>query len=286
MSHRRVSRPTGTRTISDPSPTNPSGNGGPPGVLSSGVPGLDSVMAGGFPQNHLFLIEGDPGTGKTTLALQFLLDGVRRGERCLYITLSETAAELVGVAKSHGWSLEGIELFELMPDEEALRPDAQYTVFHPSEVELTSTTQAIFEVVERVKPARIVVDSLSEMRLLARDSLRYRRQILGFKHFFAHHNTTVLLLDDQTGDGGDSQLRSLAHGVLLLEQLALEYGAERRKLRVVKMRGVRYRGGYHDFTIRTGGIEVFPRLIAAEHHIPFPPEAVQSGLKELDLLLG
>jgi circadian clock protein KaiC len=252
----------------------------------SGVPGLDNVLAGGYPRNHLFLIEGDPGTGKTTLALQFLLQGLKKGERGLYITLSETGPELAGVAASHGWSLDGIELFELMPDEEALKPDAQYTVFHPSEVELTTTTQAIFEAVGRVKPVRIVVDSLSEMRLLARDSLRYRRQILGFKHFFAHHNATVLLLDDQTGDGGDSQLRSLAHGVLLLEQLALEYGAERRKLRVVKMRGVRYRGGYHDFTIRTGGIEVFPRLVAAEHHTPFQRARVESGLEELDLLLG
>ena len=255
-------------------------------MLSSGVPGLDSVMAGGYPQSHLFLVEGDPGTGKTTLALQFLLDGVRRGERGLYITLSETAAELVGVATSHGWSLEGIEVFELMPDEESLRPDAQYTVFHPSEVELTSTTQAIFEVVEQVKPARIVVDSLSEMRLLARDSLRYRRQILGFKHFFTHHQATVLLLDDRTAEDGDTQLRSLAHGVLLLEQLALEYGAERRKLRVVKMRGVRYRGGNHDYTIRTGGVEVFPRLVAAEHHSTFERSTLGSGIAELDTLLG
>jgi circadian clock protein KaiC len=181
-------------------------------VMSSGVPGLDSVMAGGYPANHLFLVEGDPGTGKTTLALQFLLEGNRQGERGLYITLSESADELVGVAASHGWSLEGIEVFELMPDEEALRPDAQYTVFHPSEVELTSTTQAIFDMVGRVKPARVVVDSLSEMRLLARDSLRYRRQILGFKHFFTHQRATVLLLDDRTAKDGDAQLRSWRTG--------------------------------------------------------------------------
>ncbi len=252
----------------------------------TGVPGLDSVMGGGYPTNHLFLVEGDPGTGKTTLALQFLLEGVRRGEQGLYVTLSESAEELKGVAASHGWSLDGIEIFELMPDEDALRPDAQYTVFHPSEVELTTTTQAIFETVERVRPVRVVFDSLSELRLLSRDSLRYRRQILGFKHFFTHHRATVLLLDDRTGEDGDLQLRSLAHGVLLLEQLALDYGAERRKLRVVKMRGVLYRGGFHDYSIRTGGIVVFPRLVAAEHHAPFQPGAALSGVEELDTLLG
>ncbi len=260
----------------------------PPGPEKSltGVPGLDSVMGGGYPSQNMFLVEGDPGTGKTTLALQFLLEGVRSGEKGLYVTLSESAQELSLVAASHGWSLDGIEIFELMPDEDALRPDAQYTVFHPSEVELTSTTQAIFETVERVKPQRVVFDSLSELRLLARDSLRYRRQILGFKHFFTHHRSTVLLLDHCTGEDSDNQLRSLAHGVLLLEQLALDYGAERRKLRVVKMRGVLYRGGFHDYTIKTGGLVVFPRLVAAEHHSKFEPKTVLSGVSELDSLLG
>jgi len=257
-----------------------------PEKCGTGVPGLDSVMGGGYPTNHLFLVEGDPGTGKTTVALQFLMEGVRQGERGLYVTLSESAEELRMVAASHGWSLDGIDLFELMPDEEALKPDSQYTVFHPSEVELTNTTRTIFETVERAKPVRVVFDSLSELRLLARDSLRYRRQILGFKHFFTHHRATVLLLDDRTGEESDLQLRSLAHGVLLLEQLALAYGAERRKLRVVKMRGVLYRGGYHDYTIRTGGIQVFPRLVAAEHHAAFKPAAVLSGVPELDALLG
>lgn len=258
----------------------------PPGKSLTGVPGLDSVMAGGYPTNRLFLVEGDPGTGKTTLALQFLLEGVRRGERGLYVTLSETAAELAGVAASHGWSLDGIEIFDLTPDAEALQPDAQYTVFHPSEVELTTTTRTIFETVERVNPARVVFDSLSELRLLAGDSLRYRRQILGFKQFFTNRLATVLLLDDRTGEDTDQQLRSLAHGVLLLEQLPLAYGADRRRLRIMKIRGVRYRGGYHDYTIQTGGLVVFPRLVAAEHHSAFQRGAVLSGVSELDTLLG
>ena len=261
-------------------------NNSSPHVVPSGINGLDDIMAGGFPANHLFLVEGDPGTGKTTLALQFLIAGAKRGERGLYVTLSETADELRGVAASHGWSLEGIELFELVEREDALRADSQYTVFHPSEVELGNTTQAIFDTVDRVKPARVVFDSLSEMRLLARDSLKYRRQILGFKQFFVHRGATVLLLDDRTGEDGDLQLRSLAHGVLFLEQLAFEYGAERRRLRVIKMRGVRYRGGHHDYTIRTGGLEVFPRLVAAEHHREFHRGAVASGVAELDHLLG
>jgi circadian clock protein KaiC len=264
----------------------PEQNGSRPDVISSGISGLDDIMVGGFPANHLFLVEGDPGTGKTTLALQFLIAGVQQGERGLYVTLSETADELRGVAASHGWSLDGIEIFELVEREDALRPDSQYTVFHPSEVELTTTTQAIFDTVERVNPARVVFDSLSELRLLARDSLKYRRQILGFKQFFVHRGTTVLLLDDRTGEDGDLQLRSLAHGVVFLEQMAFEYGAERRRLRVLKMRGVRYRGGHHDYTIRTGGLEVFPRLIAAEHHTSFRRGTVSSGVDELDNLLG
>ena len=257
-----------------------------PGKSPTGVPGLDSVMAGGYPINQLFLVEGDPGTGKTTLALQFLLEGTRLGERSLYVTLSETAAELVEIAASHGWSLDGIEIFELTPDADALRPDAQYTVFHPSEVELATTTQAIFETVARVNPVRVVFDSLSELRLLAGDSLRYRRQIFGFKQFFTNRLATVLLLDDRTGEDRDLQLRSLAHGVLLLEQLPLDYGADRRRLRIMKIRGVRYRGGYHDYIIRNGGLLVFPRLVAAEHHTPFQRGPVLSGVSELDTLLG
>lgn len=256
------------------------------GKSLSGVPGLDSVLAGGYPTSRLFLVEGEPGAGKTTLALQFLLEGVRRGERGLYVTLSETAAELAGVAASHGWSLDGIEIFDLTPDAEALQPDAQYTVFHPSEVELTTTTQAIFETVERVNPVRVVLDSLSELRLLAGDPLRYRRQIIGFKQFFTNRLATVLLLDDRTGEGSGHQLRTLAHGVLLLEQLPSDYGTDRRRLRIMKIRGVRYREGYHDYTIQTGGLVVFPRLVAAEHHSAFQRGAVLSGVSELDTLLG
>jgi circadian clock protein KaiC len=243
-------------------------------------------MAGGYPTNQLFLVEGDPGTGKTTLALQFLLEGVRAGERGLYVTLSETAGELAEIAASHGWSLDGIEVFELIPNAEGLGPDAQYTVFHPSEVELTNTTRAIIETVTRVNPVRVVFDSLSELRLIAGDSLRYRRQILGFKQFFTNRLATVLLLDDRTGDDRDLQLRSLAHGVLLLEQLPLDYGADRRRLRIMKIRGARYRGGYHDYIIRTGGLQVFPRLIAAEHHSAFQRGTLLSGVSGLDTLLG
>lgn len=253
--------------------------------LGSGIPGLDDVMAGGFPARHLYLLEGEPGTGKTTMGLQFLLEGARQGESGLYVTLSETKEELIAVAASHGWSADALELFELMPPEEALRPEGQYTVFDPSEIELTGTTQAIYEAVERVKPVRVVFDSLSEMRLLARDPLRYRRQILGLKQFFTGRQATALLIDDGVGQG-DLQLRSLCHGVISLEQLAFDYGAERRRLRVVKMRGIRYRGGYHDYTIKTGGLVVFPRLIAADHHAPFAHVSVSSGLPELDTLLG
>ena len=261
-------------------------NDSPPKKSLTGVPGLDSVLVGGYPIHQLFLVEGEPGTGKTTLGLQFLLDGVRAGEKGLYVTLSETAAELAQVAASHGWSLDGIEIFELMPGAEALRPDAQYTVFHPSEVELTNTAEAVFETVDRVNPGRVVFDSLSELRLLAGDALRYRRQILGFKQFFTNRLATVLLLDDLSGEDRDLQLRSLAHGVLLLEQLPLHYGADRRRLRVMKVRGVGFRGGYHDYTIRTGGLVVFPRLVAAEHHSAFPQGSVLSGVTELDTLLG
>lgn len=254
--------------------------------LGTGDEGFDSVLHGGFPANRLYLLEGDPGTGKTTLALKFLLEGAAQGEPVLYVTLSETKEELCSVAASHGWSLDQVNIYELVPDEESLKTESQYTVFHPWEVELGETTNAVLEVVERTQPRRVVFDSLSEMRLLARDPLRYRRQILALKQYFAGRQCTVLLLDDRTSTVGDLQVQSIAHGVVELEHLALEYGAERRRLRVVKLRGSRFRGGYHDFNIETGGVAVYPRLVAAEHHHEFAPEAMTSGVPELDALLG
>nr|MBA3915833.1 DUF2075 domain-containing protein [Terriglobales bacterium] len=205
--------------------------------ISAGIEGLDDIMGGGFPAVHLYLIEGDPGTGKTTLALQFLLEGVARGEKSLYVTLSESKQELLDVAKSHAWSLDGIEIFELLPEEENLRPDGQYTVFHPSEVELADTTKSVIDEVKRLEPSRVIIDSLSELRMLARDPLRYRRQILSLKQFFVGRKCTVLLLDDRTSEGQDTQLQSIAHGVISLEQLTPAYGASRRRLRVAKLRG-------------------------------------------------
>lgn len=253
--------------------------------MRTGIEGLDDILEGGLPQNRLYLIEGDPGTGKTTLALQFLLEGVRLGEPGLYVTLSETKDELEQVARSHGWALDGFHIYEMTPAEESLKPESQYTIFHPSEIELGETTSAVLEEFERIKPRRVVFDSLSEMKLLAHDPLRYRRQILALKQYMAGRNSTVLLLDDRTSDKYD-QVQSVAHGVLLLEHLAVEYGAERRRLRVMKVRGSHFRGGYHDFNIKRGGITVFPRLVAAEHHRAFAKGAVTSGIAELDSLLG
>ena len=253
---------------------------------STGINGLDDVMAGGFTPNRLYLVEGVPGSGKTTLALQFLLDGARRNESTLYVTLSESAEELNAVATSHGWSLASVNIRELVPSDEALRPEDQYTMFHPSEVELGETTRSILEDVDRINPKRVVFDSLSELRLLAGSPLRYRRQILALKQFFAGRNCTVLLLDDMTSTDHDLQVQSIAHGVVLLEQMNPDYGAERRRLRVVKYRGVRFRGGYHDYIIRRGGIEVFPRLVATEHRSTPARERLTSGIRALDVLLG
>ncbi len=254
--------------------------------VSSGIAGLDEILGGGLPRHRMYLIEGDPGAGKTTLAMQFLLAGVRQGEPGVYATLSETEEELRDVAGSHGWELDGITICDLQTAEESLKADSQYTLFHPSEIELSETTRTVLAAVEEVQPARVVFDSLSEIRMLARDSLRYRRQILALKHFFTGRCCTVLLLDYRTPQGGEFQLQSLTHGVLTLEHLAPEYGGQRRRLRVQKVRGVSFRDGYHDFSIETGGLVVYPRLVAAGQRRSFAREAVESGVPEIDQLLG
>jgi len=255
-----------------------------PAHLSSGISGLDGLLDGGFPANRLHLIEGDPGAGKTTLALGFLLAGVQSGEHCLYVTLSETAVELRAVASSHAWSLNGIELCELAP-EDGRGADEHYTLYHPAEIELGEMVKKILEVTDRVKPSRVVIDSLSEMRLLARDPLRYRRQVLALKEFFAVRKCTVLMLDDRTSGSDDLQLQSLAHGVIALEQEAHPFGRSRRRLRVVKMRGVQAVEGFHDFRIHRGGLAVYPQLMPV-HNAQRPTTPITSGIVELDRLLG
>ena len=252
--------------------------------MSTGIPGLDDILGGGLTPQRIYLVEGSPGAGKTTLGLQFLLDGAARGERGVYITLSETTEELKAVAASHGWSLDALSLFELASDE-ALDIDAQQSVFHPSEVELAETTRNVMNQVDQVKPVRVVFDSLSEMRLLAQNPLRYRRQILALKQFFATRACTVLLLDDKTA-ASDQHLHSIAHGVISLEQIAKEFGKERRRVNVIKMRGIRFRGGYHDYALETGGIVMFPRLVAAEHVRDFTPQLRSTGCAGFDTLLG
>lgn len=252
---------------------------------STGIEGLDNILGGGLPRNHLYLVEGTPGSGKTTLGLQFLRRGVEDGEKGLYITLSETASELNTVALSHGWSLDGVEVFELVT-EEGLSPDSEQSILHPSEVELGETTRGVMAAVERLKPTRVVFDSLSEMRMLAQNPLRYRRQVLALKSFFATRGCTVLLLDDRSADADDLQLHSIAHGVISLEQMVDQYGPERRRLRVIKMRGISFRGGEHDFSLDTGGLSVYPRLVAAEHRQSFESTMVSTGTPALDSLLG
>jgi circadian clock protein KaiC len=254
--------------------------------VSTGIPGLDDITDGGYTRRRLMLIEGVPGSGKTTLALQFLMAGARRGESVLYVTLSETEEELVAVARSHGWDLTGIAVRELTPPEAELDPNEQNTMFHPADVELASTTGLILADIDRLKPTCVVLDSLSEVRLLAGSALRYRRQILALKQFFSTRQCTVLLLDDLTATDRDLQVQSIAHGALLLEQLNPEYGSERRRLRVVKFRGVQFRGGYHDYVIKRGGIDVFPRLVAAEHRRATTRNKLASDLPEFDALLG
>lgn len=255
-------------------------------LAPTGTEGLDTILGGGLPANRVYLVEGIPGSGKTTLAMQFLMEGVRRGETCLYITLSETREELQAVAESHGWSLDGIHIHESTPGGDQLDPDSQYTMFHPSEVELGSTTRDILEVVERLAPDRVVFDSLAEVRLLAGAILRFRRQVLALKQFFNGRNTTVLLIDEShVGDAG-LHVHTIVHGVLTLDQLRPEYGGDRRRLRIAKLRGLRYRSGFHDYRIETGGVRVFPRLVAAEHRRRGESQRVPSGNAALDALLG
>lgn len=262
-----------------------SGEPSPESRVATGIEGLDKILMGGFTPHRLYLIEGMPGTGKTTVAMQFLLEGARRGESVLYLTLSETKDEMSAVAASHGWSLDGIHLREFMPSTDNLHSE-HYTVFHPSEVELGQTTEAILADVGRLKPTRVVFDSLSELRLLAGNALRYRRQILALKQYFAGKHCTVMLLDDLTSGDRDLQVQSIAHGVVLLEHMNPEYGAERRRLRVTKFRGSRFRGGYHDFNIVRGGLEVFPRLVAADSRKTSERVKMTSGIEKLDTLLG
>ena len=260
--------------------------GGEDERISTGCAGLDDILGGGLDGQRLYLVEGRPGSGKTTIAMQFLLEGVRQGERVLYVSMSETRRELELVAHRHGWPLEGVDIFELVPAEATLDADKELTVLHPAEIDLSETTKMIFGRVAEMDASRVVIDSLSELRLLAQDPLRYRRQVLALKHYFASRNCTVMMLDDLTGEHADLQLHSMVHGVLLLEQLAIEYGAQRRRISIPKMRGIKFRGGFHDFSIVRGGLEIYPRLVAAEHHADFLEEYALSGNAELDKLLG
>lgn len=276
----------GVESTSDRSPLSSSPRASA-NAISTGVPGLDYVTAGGYTRASLHLIEGAPGAGKTTLGLQFLIEGVAQGESGLYVSLSETREELLENARTHGWSLEGVDIFELVPPELTLDPQQDQTVLYASDLELGETVGMVMREVERRKPRRVVFDSVSEIRLLSQSALRHRRQILALKHFFAQQGCTVLFLDDMTQEIEETSLHSLAHAVIRLSQSPLQFGGDRRRLRIYKMRGREFRGGFHDFVIRTGGVEVFPRLIAAEHHRDYSDDVpVASGIPELDRLLG
>lgn len=255
-------------------------------VLSTGIPGLDSILGGGLTRDRLYLVEGEPGTGKTTAALHFLAEGVRQGESVVYITLAETAEELRDVAASHGWSMDGIYIHEVVPTENLLEPEQQYSMFHPAEVEMNTTTQLILSVIDERKPTRVVLDSLSELQLLADSSLRYRRQVLALKGFFSSRACTVLFLDDRTSSNGDLQVRSIAHGVIVLDHSTKDYGSERRRVRVAKYRGVAFLGGLHDYSIVHGGLVVYPRLVASETRVLQAQQQLTTGLDALDSLLG
>lgn len=263
------------------------GTPAPPGTLATGVDGLDNILGGGYAPGHVHLIEGEPGAGKTTLALQFLRDGAARGERSLYITLSETRNELIAAAASHGWSLDGVDIYELIPPELSLDPAQEQSVVYAADLELGETVRMVTAELDRLRPARVVFDSLADIRQLAQSGLRYRRQVIALKYYLARHGATALLLDDLTEHQDNLTLHSIAHGVVRLEQVAPAFGAERRRLRVYKMRGRSFRGGYHDFVIRQSGIVLFPRLVAAEHRSEQEPgPTLTSNVPELDSLLG
>lgn len=254
--------------------------------IETGVQGLDDILAGGLPAGQMYLLEGTPGTGKTTIAMQFIRTAILANESALYITLSESRQELEASALSHGWASEELSIAEFIPEEASLNPDQQYTVFHPSEVELATTIQKLTELIESQKPVRLVIDSLSELRLLAADPMRYRRQLLALKQFFAGRDTTVLLLDDRSAESSDLQLQSIAHGVLRLDKVPRSYGVTRRQIEILKMRGSSFREGFHDYTIETGGVRIYPRLVANEHDSSFPEDRVHSGITPLDEMFG
>jgi circadian clock protein KaiC len=257
-----------------------------PERMKTGVSGLDDILGGGLPVGQMYLLEGTPGTGKTTLAMQFVMEAQNDGQTGLYITLSESKLELEGTARSHGWDVDDLAIEEFIPEEASLSPEQQYTVFHPSEVELATTVKKLTQLIEERKPSRLVIDSLSELRLLAADTMRYRRQLLALKQFFAGRDTTVLLLDDRSAEGSDMQLQSIAHGVIRLDRLKQSYGVNRRHVEVLKMRGSKFREGFHDYTIETGGVQIYPRLVANEHESTFLNERVSSGIDSLDTMFG
>lgn len=253
--------------------------------VPSGVPGLDDVLLGGFIREGFYLVQGDPGSGKTTVALQYVRSRIQAGESCLYITLTESSRDLDNAARSHNWSLEGIEFCDLTMSAANLVGVPESSIFHPAETELGETTQAIFAAVEKAKPKHVVFDGLSEMRLLSGNPLIYRRQMLALKEFFAQRHTTVLLLDDRSSAFGDIQPESLVSGNIVLERTLPQYGRARRRMYATKVRGANFRGGYHDYDIIQGGVIVHPRLVAAEHHERFQREIYSSGIPNLDLML-